>query len=128
MALGTEENITVIRRMWDAYRNRGLDAVLEFAAEDAEWVPYSAQGRRFQTTADYRRHVEDSRRTGEDVEAVCADVWGEDDWVVVRGRLRVRGRGIIRDAPMHWVHRLRDDRIVFTSSSPDLGEALREAG
>ena len=76
--------------MWTAYERHGLAAVLEFAAPDAEWVPYSAGGRRFATTEEYRSYIEEMQRREEVVEATLAEVREYGDSVVVSGRLRLR--------------------------------------
>ena len=97
-------NTDIVRSMWAAYERRGLEAILAFAAPDAEWVPYTASGRRFATTAEY------------------------GDSVVVSGRLRLRTHEGISDTSMHWVHRLRDGKIVYTASYPSLQQAMDAAG
>jgi ketosteroid isomerase-like protein len=121
-------NADIIRSMWTAYERHGLAAVLDFAAPDAAWVPYSAGGRRFATTEEYRSYIEEMQRREEVVEATLADVREYGDSVVVSGRLRLRTAEGISDTSMHWVHRLRDGRIVYTASFPSLQHAMDAAG
>jgi ketosteroid isomerase-like protein len=121
-------NIEVVREMWATYDREGLQGILRFAAPDAEWRPYSAGGRTFTTTADYRRHIERVGEQHEIVEAKMFDVYAHGDWVVVSGRLRLRGPDGMVDNPMHWVHRLHGGRLVFTASFTSLDEALATAG
>jgi ketosteroid isomerase-like protein len=109
--------------MWTAYERHGLAAVLDFAAPDAEWVPYSAGGRRFATTEEYRSYIDE-----EVVEATLAEIREYGDSVVVSGRLRLRTHEGISDTSMHWVHRLRNGRIVYTASFPSLQQAMDAAG
>ena len=121
-------NIEVVREMWATYDRDGLQGILRFAAPEAEWRPYSAGGRTFSTTADYRRHIERMGKQHEIVEAKMFDVYADGDWVVVSGRLRLRGPDGMVDNPMHWVHRLNEGKLVFTASFPNLDEALSTAG
>lgn len=114
--------------MWTAYERHGLAAVLDFAAPDAEWVPYSARGRRFATTEEYRSYIAEMHRREEVVEATLAEIREYGDCVVVTGRLRLRTHEGISDTSMHWVHRLRDGRIVYTASFPSLQQAMDAAG
>jgi ketosteroid isomerase-like protein len=114
--------------MWADYERHGLAAILDYAAADAEWVPYSAAGRRFQSTADYRVYVEEMERRHEVVEATHGDIREYGDSVVVSGRLRLRTPEGISDTSMHWVHRLVDGKIVYTASYPSLEEAMDAAG
>jgi ketosteroid isomerase-like protein len=115
-------NIDVVRDMWATYDRDGLEGILRFAAPNAEWRPYSASGRTFATTADYRRYIERMAEQQEIVEAKMFDVYADGDWVVVSGP-----DGMV-DNPMHWVHRLDGGKLVFTASFTNLDEALATAG
>ena len=121
-------NAEIVRTMWAAYGRQGLQGVLEFAAPDAEWVPYSAGGRRFRTTAEYRAYLDEMDRRHEVVEATLGEVREYGDSVVVTGRLRLRTHEGISDTTMHWVHRMRDGEVVYTASYPRLQQAMDAAG
>lgn len=121
-------NIEVVHEMWATYDREGLKGILRFAAPDAEWRPYSAGGQTFTTTAAYERYIERMADQHEIVEAKMFDVYAADDWVVVSGRLRIRGPEGMVDNPMHWVHRLDGGKLVFTASFTNLDEALSTAG
>ena len=121
-------NTDIVRSMWAAYERRGLEAILAFAAPDAEWVPYTASGRRFATTAEYGDYLEQMNRRDEIVEATLVEIREYGDSVVVSGRLRLRTHEGISDTSMHWVHRIRDGKIVYTASYPSLQQARDAAG
>jgi ketosteroid isomerase-like protein len=114
--------------MWADYERHGLAAILDYAAPDAEWVPYSASGRRFESTADYRNFIGEMDRRREAVEATQTEIREYGDSVVVSGRLRLRTPEGISDTSMYWVHRLKDGKIVYTASYPSLEEAMDAAG
>jgi len=126
--VGESDNVAKVRLMWEAYEHEGLQAILPFAAPDAEWRPYSADGRVFTSTAQYRSFIAAMSEREQIVEAKLFDIHAQEDCVVVSGRLRIRTRQGIRDNPMHWVHRFSDGAIVFTASYPELDEALAAAG
>jgi ketosteroid isomerase-like protein len=117
--------------MWTrcgGYYKRGLRAILDFAAPDAEWRPYSARGRVFRSTAEYAAYIDEMNEREEIVDAKLREVHAHGDCVVVSGRLRMHGPDGVVDNPMHWVHRFREGQIVFTASFPDVEEALAVAG
>jgi ketosteroid isomerase-like protein len=114
--------------MWAAYARDGLTGILAWAAEDAEWHPYSADQSVFRTTAAYRAYMEEAAARGVQVDSIRLGIWSRGEIVAVRGRLRVRQRGVIDDSRMYWVHRVRDGKVRWTASSPDLGRLLAEAG
>ena len=122
------ENEAVVLGMWADYDREGLTGILGWATEDAEWRPYSAGQSVFRSTADYRAHVEDSIARGVRVDSMRLGIWSHGDVVAARGRLRVRHGGIVDDSRMYWVHRVRDGKVCWTASSPDLGGMLADAG
>jgi ketosteroid isomerase-like protein len=122
------ENEQLIHAMWEDYEREGLPGILRWAAEDARWRPHSAGGRVFRGTAEYREQVEQALAAGIRVDAVKLGVWSQGDAVVVRGRIRTRRGGVLEDTRLYWLHQVRDGKLVWTASSPDLAGLLEEAG
>jgi ketosteroid isomerase-like protein len=122
------ESEAVVLAMWADYDREGLTGILAWATEDAEWRPHSAEQSVFRSTADYGAYVEAAAARGVHVDSIRLGIWSHGDVVAVRGRLRVRRGGAIDDSRMYWVHRLRDGKVAWTGSSPDLGHLLAEAG
>lgn len=118
-----------VRTVWAAFKREGITGVLALAADDAKWAPHSAHNRRFRTTAEYRAQAEELAEAGERVEASGAGLWSHGDVVVVRGRMRIRGRGgVLEDTRMYWVFGVRETQLTWVASSPDLAALLREVG
>ena len=122
------ENEAVVLGMWADYDREGLPGILKWASDDAQWRPHSAEGRAFASTSSYRESVEQGVAEGVRVDSVRLGIWSHGDVVAVRGRLRVRRGGVIDDSPMYWVHRVRDGKVSWTASSPDLEGLLADAG
>jgi hypothetical protein len=122
------ENEQVIERMWADYEREGMLGVLRSASDDARWRPHSAGGRVFRGTAEYRAELERTLAGGIRVDSVKLGTWSHGDVVVVRGRLRTRRGTVLTDSRMYWLHRVKDGKVVWTSSSPDLAGLLEEAG
>jgi ketosteroid isomerase-like protein len=117
--------------VWTAFQRKGIGGVLALAADDARWAPHSAHSRRFRTTAEYRAQLERLTAAGERVEASGAGMWSHGDVVVVvvRGRMRIRKRGgVLEDTRMYWLFGVREQRLTWVASSPDLAGLLREVG
>jgi hypothetical protein len=123
------ETERIVRGLWSDFEREGIAGVLPWAADDAAWHPHSARPRRFASTADYARHLEESTREGETVEAQLLGVWIHRDLGVTRGRMRVRHRGsVVQDTRMYWLFRVREGKVDLVTSSPDLAGLLREVG
>ena len=82
----------------------------------------------FRDTAEYRAAVERAKPTACGWSRSGSGCGRTSDVVVVRGRLRTRRGGVLGDTRMYWLHRVQDGKVVWTSSSPDLGGLLEEAG
>ena len=118
-----------VREVWGAFQREGIPGVLALAHDDAQWRPHSAQHRQFHSTAEYREQLGRMTDAGERVEATGIGLWSHHDVVVVRGRLRIRGRrGLLEDTRMYWLFGVRDAKLSWVSSSPDLAGLLREVG
>ena len=122
------ENEAVVLGMWDSYDREGLTGVLHWATDDAVWRPHSSSQSEFRSTADYRASVEEALARGVRVDSIRLGIWSHGEVVAVRGRLRVRQGGAIDDSRMYWVHRVREGKVQWTASSPDLGRLLANAG
>ena len=121
-------NEAIVLAMWADYERDGLPGILTWAAEDAEWRPYSAEQSVFRTTADYGAYVAAALARGVHVNSIRTGIWSQGDVVAVRGRLRVSRGGVLDDSRMYWVHRVADGKVRWTASSPDLGHLLAAAG
>ena len=98
------ENEAVVLGMWAAYDRKGLTGIFEWAAEDAEWRPHSAEQSVFRSTADYRAYMEKAIARGVHVDSIRLGIWSQGEVVAVRGRLLadagLPGRGITNEAFM----------------------------
>lgn len=120
-------NLALVRRMWDAFNDEGIVGILAFASPDAHWRPYTAGGRVFETTAEYRSYIESMVGREELIEATLSEVKARGDHVLVNGRMRVRDSTGLHDTNLYWVHRIRDEKIVYTASFLTVEEALAAA-
>ena len=131
----TGENVQVVRRVFDAFVRRDVEAALEVMGADVE---FSAPG----TQALVEKHVSYEGHDGvRDYFADVARVWAElevflheyhvvgDDRVLVVGR--VRGRNVqkqIVDGPAQWAWRIQDEKIVWGHVFTDREEAMKSIG
>ena len=121
-------NEAVVLGLWKDYDREGLSGILGWATDDAVWRPHSSRQSVFHSTADYRAYVEEAAARGVAVDSIRLAIWSHEDVVAMRGRLRVRKGGVLSDSRMYWVHRVRDGKVHWTASSPDLARLLADAG
>jgi ketosteroid isomerase-like protein len=128
----SEHDLDLARRAFEAFAARDVEALLALAVDDLEFLPVTANI----TTGGvpYRGH-DGMRRYFDDI----AQVWSElrvfpDEYrelagaVVVLGRVRGRGGGMIIDRPTGWVWRMRDGKIASVRVYGSHAEALEAAG
>jgi ketosteroid isomerase-like protein len=127
-------NIEVVRRVFDAFTRRDIDALLEVAAPEIElWLPATAsftrEGQAYRGHEGMREYLADVGRVWRVLEVVPHDFRDLGDRVLVFGRVYARGEGgYISDSPAQWLWRLRDGRIVWGQAFTARAEALAAAG
>jgi ketosteroid isomerase-like protein len=130
-----EENVQIVRRVFDAFVRRDVEAALEVMAAEVEFSAPATQALVEKSIA-YEGH-DGVREYFDDV----ARVWAElevflheyhevgDDRILVVGR--VRGRGTARhivDEPAQWAWRIEDEKIVWGHVFTNDEEARRSVG
>ena len=127
----SEENVEIVRRVYDAWSRRDVQTALSFYAPDVEWdgtnLPDGQVGTGHEAILD---HI-----------ARWADVW--DDWTVEVERvveagsdqvilfMRERGQsasGLTMDERHAELYTLRDGKIVRRQGFSDPSQALEAAG
>jgi ketosteroid isomerase-like protein len=128
------ENVLLVRRLYETFEMRDLDAMVALVSEDMEFLP-QVTAQLVNRTEPYRghdglrRYFEDAERVWKKLEIIPHEFRDLGDEILVFGRVYARGEGgYISDSPAAWLWRIRGDRIswgrVFTSRA----EALQVAG
>jgi ketosteroid isomerase-like protein len=128
----SEEKSDMVRRVFEAFTERDVDAVLELADPDVEF--YAPTGSIAGHDEPYRGHdgmrqyFEDVARIWEELEVIPHEYRELDDTVVALGRVYGRGLdGLLVDSPTGWIWKLRNGKIyecrVYTSRQETLDAA-----
>ena len=127
------ENVANAKRAIEGYNRLDVDAFVDHATADFEWIPampglvegHSYVGRR--GVEEYFREIRD---TWEELCIVDAEYRDLGDRILVLGRVEGSGRGsgIYVRSPLAVIIELRGDRAWRSRSYLDHDEALRAAG
>jgi ketosteroid isomerase-like protein len=130
----SQENVEIVRGLWQAFANGGLDALEEFWSEDIDWralegAPDDVGEIRGKKAM--RRYLQDWLDTFEDITTVPTElIDAGDDRVVavlyVTGRARLSG--IATELRYAVVYTLRDGNIVRGREYANRDEALEAVG
>lgn len=126
-------NIEVVRRLFDAFSRRDLDAMLELVAPEVEfWAPtasFARSGEPYIGHDGMREYFADVERLWRTLEVVPHDFRDLGDRVLVLGRVYARGEGgYISDSPAQWLWKLEAGRVVWGRVFTNRSEALAAAG
>jgi ketosteroid isomerase-like protein len=127
----SEASFDVVRRMFAAFAERDLEAMLVTMTEDVEFLPVTANlttgGVPYRGHDGMARALEDVARVWPQLRIYPDDMRSVGDSVLVIGRIRARGGGMILDRPTGWIFNMRAGRIVRgrVYGTPD--EALEAA-
>jgi ketosteroid isomerase-like protein len=123
------ENVAAVRRMWKAFADGGVDAVLEIADPDVEWSLFGTAGKVVRGHDGLRRYMEDVAARGDEIDAgaYTYEAAGEN-CVICSGHVRFRTAAEMTDTQLHWLYRFRDGRLVRFDAFQSREAALKAAG
>jgi ketosteroid isomerase-like protein len=129
----SEEDLAVVRRAFEAFTQRDVEAVLELVDPAVEFYAPTAEiaGKNtpYRGREGMRRYFEDVARLWEELEVIPREYRQAGDRVVALGRVYARGPdGLVVDAPAGWLWRLRAGKIVSGRVYTSREEALEAAG
>jgi ketosteroid isomerase-like protein len=127
----SQQNVEVVRRMWDAFLKQDLRTALSFYARDVEWdgtnLPDWQIGRGHEAITDHiRRWADQWDGWSVEVEHVI-DAGGEHVVVLIR-ETGQSNSGLKMDERHAELYSLRDGKVVRRRGFSDPGEALDAVG
>jgi ketosteroid isomerase-like protein len=129
----SQENVEIVRRVFDAFNRRNIDAFLGALDPDVEWIPIMAalEGRVYRGHEGTRRWIEDLTADWEFFEPRFEEFRDLGDRVVVFGHWRARGRASaveLENQPGTWLYEVKDGKVVLMRTFTDRAEALEAVG
>jgi ketosteroid isomerase-like protein len=124
----SQENVEVIRELWDAYERGDFDHVL--ALSDPYVVMVSLEEGPLYGQGAVRRNYERWVETWDAPEISVEEIFGEGDQVFVMARFRARGRasGVGVDARLYEVYTLRNRKLIRVDEFREREPALEAIG
>jgi len=126
----SQENVETVRRSFEAFNARDVDALVDLSTPDSEWLPFRAQleGMVYRGHEGIRRFVGDMDDDWEGFRIDPVDFHDRDERVAVVGRVTALGRGssVEIDSRAGFVFELRDARICRLVSYSDPDAALED--
>jgi ketosteroid isomerase-like protein len=121
--MSEQSQVRLVRRLWEAVQEGGLEAGLALTDPDVEWVPHAAGGRVLTSREllDFFAEFEGERHV---VEARVYSVEAEGDAVLASGSLRLKGGGGIVEFTIHVAYEFQEGRLVRVTTYATRAEAL----
>ena len=114
----------MVRRLWEAVAESGLEAALQLTEPGVEWVPHAAQGRVL-TSRELLEFFEQFQGERHIAQAQLYSVGTEgDDVVLASGSFRLKGGGGISEFQIHFVYEFEEGRLVRATTYATRAEAL----
>ena len=130
-----EESIELVQRVFEAFADRDVEAVLEIVDPDVEFFPPTAslagQETPYRGHDGLRQYFEDVARIWEELEVIPHEYREVGDQVIALGRVYGRGLdGLLVDSPTGWVWRVerRQDRRGARLHEPAGGSGRGRSG
>ena len=126
--------VELVRRLYEPFAERDLDAMIALTTPDVEFFP-QVTASMVKREEPYRGHeglrtyFEDADRVWRELEIIPHEFHDVGDQVLVFGRVYGRGEGgYISDSPTAWLWRFRGDLIAWGRVFTSRAEALEAAG
>jgi ketosteroid isomerase-like protein len=129
----SQENVDMVRQIGAALGRRDLDLFLQLSHPSVEWqssISVISEGGAYHGHDGVRQYMRDVDEAFESFEATVDSVLDIGDLVVAVGRLRYRGKtsGVETHAPVGWVYRFREGKVVYLRAFRDPERALEAVG
>jgi ketosteroid isomerase-like protein len=122
------DNVAAVRRLWDAFAEGGLDAVLDIVDPDVEWSLFGTGGEVVRGHHGLREYMTDVAARGDEIDASVYEYEAlDDDHVLVSGHVRFRSATGMSDTQLHWLYRFRQGRLVRFQAYQTRAESLEAA-
>jgi len=115
--------VRLVRRLWEAVAERGLEGALALTEPDVEWIPHAAGGRVL-TSQELLAFFTEFQGEQHIAEARLYSVSVEGDAVLASGSFRLKGDGGISDFQIHFVYEFEGERLVRGSTYATKADAL----
>jgi ketosteroid isomerase-like protein len=128
-----DPNIELVRRVFEAFTRRDIDAMLDLIAPEMEfWGPtasFAREGEPYVGHEGMREYFADVASVWRVLEVVPHDFRDLGDRVLVFGRVYARGAGgYISDSPTQWLWGVSGGRVVWGRVFTRRADALAAAG
>jgi ketosteroid isomerase-like protein len=122
--MSQESQVRLVRRLWEAVGESGLEPALKLTDPDVEWVIHAAEGRVL-TSQELLDFFEEFQGERQAVEARVYSVEAEgDDIVLASGSFRLKGGGGISDFQIHFVYEFEEGHLVRGRTYGTRAEAI----
>ena len=119
----SESQLRLVRRLWEAVAESGLEAALALTDPDLEWIPHTAGGRVL-TSQELLAFFNEFQGDQHIAEARLYSVEEEGDAILASGSFRLRGGGGMSDFQIHFVYEFEGERLVRGSTYATKADAL----
>jgi DNA-binding NarL/FixJ family response regulator len=120
----THDRFHVVRSMWESFLDGKIDGMLENAAADVTWRPYTGQGRVLGSREEARAFAEEILARGRMVDPRAYGVEPRGPGLVVLGTLEMRGPDGITETEVYWAFCFNGDLVTMAAGYERREEAL----
>ena len=122
------QNLAVARRLFAAFSEGGVQALLELVHPDVVAHPSIDGGPTLHGREAMEAWWAQISERGTEVEARPLDFEVRGDWVLVRGYLRYRDGQTLAENQTFWLYEIRDGLVTRMESRPSRAAALELTG
>ena len=119
----TDSRVKLVRRLWEAVADNGLEAGFALTEPDMEWIPHAAGGRVL-TSEELLAFFREFQGEQHITEARLYSAEQEGDAILASGSFRLKGGGGISDFQIHIAYEFEDERLVRATTYATKADAV----
>jgi ketosteroid isomerase-like protein len=125
--MSEKDNVKLVRSLWTAIGEGGLEAALELTAPQVEWRPHAAGGRVL-TSQELLQFYRDFQGERQLLEVRPYSFHAHGDMVLASGSFRLGGSERMSEFQIHFVYEFEEGTLRRASTYATRGEALKAMG
>jgi len=125
--MSERDNVKVVRTLWAAIADGGLEAALKLTDPNVEWRPHAAGGAVL-TSEELLRFFQEFQGERQLLEATPYAFYPHGDLVLASGSFRLRGRDTMAEFQIHFVYEFEEGRLRRAATYSTRKEALAAMG
>jgi CheY-like chemotaxis protein len=119
----SDGRFSIVHKIWEAYLNGAIEEVLDQAAPDVVWRPYTGGGLELRSREEARSFYDEMKAGGKVGDPRAYGVEPSGRGLIVMGSLEIWGPDGFSETPVYWAFCFRDAKVALAGGFDEREQA-----